>query len=144
VPVSAANSLKRLGPNDLLMTWERPDYQKALSYSREKWEQLPENLTLWQIKVTVDCPGFRTIGFHIVTILLDREAYSAEKLAGLYLKRWDVELFFRDIKTTMGMDILRCKTPEMIRKELLMYFIAYNCIRPVPFFCKQSDRRLPM
>jgi hypothetical protein len=40
-----------------------------------------------------------------------------------------VELFFRDIKTTMGMDILRCKTPEMVRKEILMHFIAYNCIR---------------
>jgi hypothetical protein len=55
---------------------------------------------------------------------------SAEELAGLYFKRWDVELLFRDIKTTMGMDILRrCQTPEMIRKEILIHFIAYNCIR---------------
>jgi hypothetical protein len=46
-----------------------------------------------------------------------------------YFQRWDVELFFRDIKTTMGMDVLRCQTPEMIRKEILMHFIAYNCIR---------------
>ncbi|MGL1933353.1 MAG: transposase, partial [Desulfotalea sp.] len=45
------------------------------------------------------------------------------------LKRWDVELFFRDIKTTMGMDILRCQTPEMILKEIIMNFVAYNCVR---------------
>ncbi|MGL1933356.1 MAG: transposase, partial [Desulfotalea sp.] len=45
------------------------------------------------------------------------------------LKRWDVELFFRDIKTTMGMDILRCQTPEMISKEIIMNFVAYNCVR---------------
>jgi Transposase DDE domain len=84
---------------------------------------------LRQIKVTVQYPGFRTQKFHIVTTLLDAVQYPAEKLAELYFKRWDVELFFRDIKTTMGMDILRCKTPAMIRKEILMHFIAYNCIR---------------
>jgi hypothetical protein len=45
------------------------------------------------------------------------------------LQRWDIELFFRDIKTTMGMDILRCKNPDMIRKEIVMHLIAYNSIR---------------
>ncbi len=61
--------------------------------------------------------------------LLDAKRYPAEQIADLYFKRWDVELFFRDIKTTMGMDILRCQTPVMIRKEILMHFIAYNCVR---------------
>ena len=65
----------------------------------------------------------------MVTTLLDAARYPAGELVALYFKRWDVELFFRDIKTTMGMDILRCQTPEMIRKEILMHFIAYNCIR---------------
>ena len=50
-------------------------------------------------------------------------------IAELYFRRWDVELFFRDIKLTMGMDILRCRTPDMVRKEVVMHFIAYNCIR---------------
>jgi hypothetical protein len=71
----------------------------------------------------------RTQGFYIVTSLLDATQYPAEGLAELSFKRWDVELFSRDIKTTMGLDILRCRTPEMIRKEILMYFIAYNCVR---------------
>ena len=128
-PVSAASSLKRFGRDDLLITWTRPIYTPKLSYSIESWAKLPEELLLRQIKVTVKYPGFRTQKFHIVTTLLDAVQYPAEELAGLYFKRWDVELFFRDIKTTMGMDILRCQTPEMIRKEIRMHFIAYNCIR---------------
>jgi hypothetical protein len=128
-PVSAASSLKILGPDDRLITWERPVYNTRLSYSRDAWENLPKKITLRQIKATLKYPGFRTQGFHIITTLLDATQYPAEELAELYFKRWDVELFFRDIKTTMGMDILRCRTPEMIRKEVLMHFIAYNCVR---------------
>ena len=82
-----------------------------------------------QIKVNVNIPGFRVKSFYIITTLLDSERYSVESLADLYCQRWDVELFFRDIKTTKGMDILRCKTPEMTEKEILMYFIVYNSIR---------------
>lgn len=128
-PVRAAKSLKVLGPNDLLIAWPRPKYTAKLSYSKEEWEALPEELPLRQIRVTVNHPGFRTQGFYIVTTLLDAEQYPAEELAELYFKRWDVELFFRDIKTTMGMDVLRCRTPKMVRKEIMMHFIAYNCIR---------------
>lgn len=129
IPVSSAKSLKKFGNNDLLIKWERPVYNKVLSYSKDAWEELPKELVLRQIKVTVTHPGFRTQGFHIVTTLLDAKQFPAEQIAELYFKRWDVELFFRDIKTTMGLDILRCRTPEMIRKEILMYFIAYNCVR---------------
>jgi hypothetical protein len=128
-PVRAAGSLKKLGPDDLLITWDRPLYTPKLSYSKEEWEALPQKLVLRQIKVRVKNRGFRTQWFHIVTTLLDDTRYPAEELAELYFKRWDVELFFRDIKITMGLDVLRCLTPEMIRKEILMYFIAYNCVR---------------
>lgn len=128
-PVNAASSIKKLGPDDLLIMWRRPVYNANLSYSVEQWAKLPDELILRQIKVTVKYPGFRAQTFHIVTTLLDAVQYPAEELAELYFKRWDVELFFRDIKTTMGLDILRCKTPEMIRKEIIMYFIAYNCVR---------------
>jgi IS4 transposase len=90
---------------------------------------LPEKLLLRQIKVTVAQPGFRTTSFYIITTSLDAQEYPAEEIAELYFQRWDVELFFRDIKTTMGMDILRCKTPDMVRKEIIMHLIVYNCIR---------------
>ena len=128
-PVTARSCQEKLGTNDLIISWERPRYTNRSVYSREQWEALPEELFLRQIRVEIKCPGFRKQSFHMVTTLLDAEQYPAEELAALYFKRWDVELFFRNLKTTMGMDVLRCQSPEMIRKEILMHFIAYNCIR---------------
>ncbi len=128
--VTEAEAVRILGEDDLLIQWKKPVRRhKPSSYSQEDWEGLAETLILRQIKVTVKQPGFRVSSFYIITTLLDAEAYPASEIADLYFQRWDVELFFRDIKTTMGMDILRCKTPEMVRKEILMHLIAYNCIR---------------
>jgi hypothetical protein len=101
--------------------------------SPEQVRELPPYLLLRQTKITVAESGFRSQTIYLVTTLLDSSKYPAADLADLYFRRWDVELFFRDIKTVMGMDILRCKTPAMIRKELLMYFIAYNCIRRIMY-----------
>ncbi len=128
-PVCEAKSVKVLGENDCLIEWKKPRRAKASSYTQKDWEDMPETLLLRQIKVIVDQPGFRVSAFYIITTLLDHNAYPAHNIADLYYQRWDVELFFRDIKTTMGMDILRCKTPSMVRKEIIMHFIAYNCIR---------------
>lgn len=128
-PVTPAEADKVLGKDDLLIHWKKPVRTKASSYSQEDWEGLPDTLPLRQTKVTVDRPGFRVNQFYIITTLTDAKVYPANEIAQLYFQRWNVELYFRDIKTTMGMDILRCKTPDMIRKEILMYLIAYNCIR---------------
>jgi hypothetical protein len=128
-PVTESESIKVLGKDDLLIQWNKPVRNKNASYSQEDWEGLPERLLLRQIKVTVNQPGFRVTTFHIITTLLDAKEYPDDEIADLYFQRWDVELFFRDIKTTMGMDILRCKTPDMVRKEIIMHLIAYNCIR---------------
>ena len=128
-PVKASDAIEILGENDLIIEWKKPKWNKNHSYSKVDWQALPECLRLRQIKVTVNEPGFRTTSFYIITTLLDARSYSADALADLYYQRWQVELFFRDIKTSMGMDILRCKSPDMIHKQILMYFIVYNCIR---------------
>ena len=120
---------KILGEDDLIIHWPKPKWNKKLSYGKDEWLALPERLVLRQIKVNVQEPGFRTKSFHIITTLTDSSIYSAKDVADSYFRRWDIELFFRDVKTTMGMDILRCKSPSMIRKELLMHFIVYNCLR---------------
>ena len=96
-----------------------------------------------QIKVTINTPGFRAKEFYIITTLTDARRYSAKALAELYYQRWDVELFFRDIKTTLGMDILRCKSPEMVYKEILMHFIVYNSIRRLMFEAASQQDILP-
>ena len=90
---------------------------------------MPDTLTLRLIYVSVNVPGWRTQSLVVVTTLTDSIAYPAEDLAKLYLRRWAVELFFRDIKITLGMDVLRCQTPAMVRKEIVMHAIAYNLIR---------------
>lgn len=131
LPATEATAIKVLGDDDLLMKWKKPHRNSKSSFSLDAWNALPKELQLRQIKVTVNKPGFRTEGFYIVTTLLDAKKYPASDIAALYLKRWEVELYFRDIKTTMGMDILRCKSPEMAEKEITMYFIAYNCIRQI-------------
>jgi len=131
MPVKEADAVRKLGPDDLLIRWRRP--KKIAGMSSEQVQALPPCLLLRQTKITVTEAGFRPQTMYLVTTLLDPCKYPAKDLADLYFRRWDVELFLRDIKTVMGMDILRCKTPAMIRKELLMYFIAYNCIRRIMY-----------
>lgn len=142
-PVEAASAIAVLGQDDLLIQWPKPASSKAMSYRKDEWKALPDQLTLRQVKVTLNTPGFRTKSFYLVTTLTDAATYSAAELAGLYLRRWDVELFFRDIKTTMGMDILRCRTPAMVKKEILMHLIAYNAIRLLIVDAAESVKQAP-
>lgn len=128
-PVAAASAVAVLGQDDLLIKWPKPVWNKCLSYSKEEWQALPAHLNLRQIKVTINVPGMRSTSYYLITTLLDAKRYSAAELANLYRQRWAVELFFRDIKTTMGMDVLRCRTPDLVKKEVLMYLIAYNAVR---------------
>ncbi len=127
-PVTAANAKQVLAENDLIVEWPKPKGSKT-RYQLEEWENLPDTVLVRQIKVTVNQPGFRVKSFYIATTLLDVECYSADSIAELYLKRWNVELYFRELKTTLGLDILRCKTPNMVEKEVLMYFIVFNTIK---------------
>jgi len=69
----------------------------------------------------------RSESFYLVTTLTDTSRYAALELADLYFQRWDVELFFRDIKTPLGMDVLRCRSPEMVEKKILMHFTPFAC-----------------
>jgi hypothetical protein len=119
---------KRLGPNDRLVTWLKPK-QRPRGCTVADWRRTPDTLTLRLIYVSIQVPGFRTQSLVVVTTLTDPLLYPAEQLATLYLRRWSVELFFRDIKITLGMDVLRCQTPAMVRKEIVMHAIAYNLIR---------------
>ena len=81
------------------------------------------------LRIHTDIPGFRSRTIDVATTLLNQVAYPAEKIAALYRERWLVELRFRDLKTTLGMDVLRGKTPDVVRKEIHMHLLAYNLIR---------------
>ena len=119
---------KRLGPNDRMVTWQKPK-QRPRGCTVADWRRVPNTLTLRLVYVSVNVPGWRTRSLVVVTTLTDPIRYPAAELAKLYLRRWAVELFFRDIKISLGMDVLRCQTPAMVRKEIVMHAIAYNLIR---------------
>lgn len=118
---------KRLGRNDRLVAWKCP--KRTPHWSAEEWDALPEMLTVRIVRVQINVPGFRVQSLWLVTTLLDPVRYDQAALAELYLRRWHAELFLRDIKTSMGMEELRCKSPAMVEKELLLFIIAYNLIR---------------
>jgi len=120
---------RRLGPGDHLITWTRP--QRPRWMSQEQYDQIPETLTLREVKFHVIVPGCRTRTITIITTLTDPKAYSREDLAELYGFRWNVELDIRHIKQTLHLDHVRCKTPEMVRRELWVTLLAYNLIRKV-------------
>lgn len=119
-----------IGEDDLLITVTKFTSKTAQNrYPKERWNSLPECIQMRQIKVTITTPGFRTKTLYLLTTLLDEKRYPASLIAELYRQRWRVELYFRDLKTTLGMDIIQSKTPEMVTKEIQMFFIAYNVIR---------------
>ena len=119
---------QRLGRRDRLVTWQKGPLQGKL-WTAEQWALVPAALTVRLVEIVVTVPGFRTQKLVLVTTLLDAQTYSAEALGQLYFRRWAIELFFRDLKTTLGLDVLRCQTPALVRKEIVMHAIAYNLIR---------------
>ena len=118
---------RRLGPDDRLVTWIRP--KRPAWMSEEQYEQIPETMTLRQVRFQVTEPGKRTEELVVVTSLTDPDEYPAEAIAALYGYRWNAELDIRVIKQTLGLDHVRCKTPDMVRRELWVTLLAYNLIR---------------
>jgi hypothetical protein len=98
---------------------------------RETYDALPEFLTVRETRVQVEQAGFRSQTIIIVTTLLDGDEISKDDLAQPYRARWNAELDLRSLKQTMQMDILRCKTPELVRKEIWTHMLAYNLIRTI-------------
>src|SRR6266403_2235431 len=119
---------RRLGQNDRIVVWHKPP-QRLPHWSKEEYDQLPKTLTLRILRYEISVPGFRSKEVILVTTLLDPKLYPAQELEKLYFRRWNVELHFRQIKTMLGMDVLRCLTPRMVLTELAMHRIAYNLMR---------------
>jgi len=122
--------LQRLGQQDLLVAWQgerRPRWM-----SQKRWESLglaQRTITLRQMAFRVCRPGYRTHWAWIITTLLDPQQYPAEELAALYSKRWQIEVYFRSLKRTLGMSMVRARTIEGVRKEMLTFVLLYNLIR---------------
>jgi hypothetical protein len=119
---------RRLGREDHAVEWRRnrnrPDWMR-----REEFAALPRVHPMRELRVRVDRPGFRSRSFVVVTTLLDPAAFPAAELASLYRQRWHGELDIRSLKSTMRMDVLRCLSPAMVRKEFWAHLLAYDLVR---------------
>jgi hypothetical protein len=132
---------ERLGTDDHLVEWRRPakpDWMDAGTY-----EQIPETLTVREVLVRVNQRGFRTESFVVVTTLTNGKKYRSEDLADLYRRRWNAELDLRAIKVSLGMDVLRCQSPEMVRREIWACVLAYNLIRQTQLNAARQAGLLP-
>ncbi len=117
-----------LGKNDRLVTWAKSAYRPK-GLTPEAWQSFPEQVTIRLVRFRVPTANGRTQKIILATTLLDPLLWPVERLARIFGRRWQIELNFDDLKTTLQMDTLSCKTPAMIHKELELHLIAYNLVR---------------
>lgn len=132
---------ERLGSGDHLVEWPRP--QRPTWMDEATYARMPQSLRMREVEVQVKEKGFRVQSLVVVTTLLDAESYSKSEMAALYRQRWLVELDLRTVKSTLHLDILRCQTPEMARKELYTGLLAHNLIRQAMLRAAQQAERSP-
>lgn len=119
---------KIVGDCDKIVIWYKPK-RCPKGLSKDEFDALPPSITVREIYYYIVIPGFRSQRVSLITTLLDKEIYPPLAIVRLYYQRWQVELDLRHLKTTLGMDVLRCKTPSMVRKEIHVYLLAYNLLR---------------
>ncbi len=122
--------VRRLGHWDQVVEYRKPKI-KPKWMDQVKFALLPETLLVRELRFLTPQRGYRTKVITLVTTLLDPVAYPAEALAELYLGRWQIEVNFRHLKTTMGLEVLHCKTVAGVLKEMYMFAITYNLVRLV-------------
>jgi len=116
-----------LNAGDHIVQWQRP--AKPEWMDQATYDQMPQSISVREVEVAVPQPGFRPERLVIVTTLLDARQYTRDDLAELYHRRWLAELDLFAIKVTLGMDVLRCKSPEMVRREIWACLLVYNLVR---------------
>jgi len=118
---------RRLGPGDHLVTWHRPARPDWMS--EETYAQIPQTLTVRELRFDVKEPGKRAETITVITTMTDPVTYSARDIADLYGFRWNAELDIRNHKQPLGLDHLRCQSPDMVEREIWVTMLAYNLIR---------------
>jgi hypothetical protein len=116
-----------LGVTDHIVIWQKPDRPEWMDEAT--YAQIPDTIRVRELRYKVDQPGYRVNQIVLVTTLLDEIIYTKDDLADLYLERWNIELDLRSIKIVMQMDVLRCKSPDLVDKEIWVHMLAYNIIR---------------
>lgn len=119
---------RRLGPADWLMTWAKPK-QASPWLTLAQWLGLPAEVVVRVVRGRVTTKGFRVRQVTVVTTLLDPALYPAEEILQAYLRRWRLEMCLDDLKTTLGLEMLRGRSPAAVRQEASARLIAHNLVR---------------
>ena len=126
--IDGRQRLRRLARNDWLIEWKKGS-EASPWMSVAQWRALPTTLTLRAIKGSLHQKGFRVRQITLITTLLDPKLYPAHEILSAYLRRWRLEMCLDDLKTTLHMESLRSRSPQMVHKELYMRLIAHNLVR---------------
>lgn len=119
---------RRLSPDERRVHWQKPKL-RGVTFSPAQWAALPEELSLRLVRRRWERPGFRTRQVILVTTLLDSALYPPAALGQLYYRRWAMELTLRNLKTTLQMDHLSCKTPANLDREIRLHLLMHNLVR---------------
>jgi hypothetical protein len=121
---------QQLGKHDQLVHWLKP-LAGPQWMAEEQFAHLPDRLEVRELHYQVQRKGFRVTTITLVTTLLDATLYPVEALAQLYYARWGIETNFAHVKTTMSLDVLKCKTVDGVLKELIVFALIDNVVRMV-------------
>jgi hypothetical protein len=122
--------IKQLGKQDQVVDWLKPTTIPQWM-TPQQYAQLPDSLEVRELRYRVQQKGFRVEMVTLVTTLVDAKRYTLKNLADLFLARWGIETNFAHLKTTMGLDVLKCKTVNGVLKELIVFALIYNLVRLV-------------
>lgn len=132
---------RRLGTDDHVVRWPKPDRPEWMDQAT--YDQVPDELAVREVRIQVKDAGSRVEEVVLATTFLDEELISREDLAALYRDRWNIELDLRSIKIEMQMDVLHCKSADMVIKEIWMHVLAYNLVRGVMASAAEEHDKQP-
>jgi Transposase DDE domain len=115
-------------PDGDILVWQRPNKPRGMT--GEQYRRYPKQLLMREVAVDARDKNNRARQFKVVTTIL-KASIDGREIGELYERRWDGEVDIRSIKATMQMDVLRCKTPDMVHKEIWTHLLAYNLLRTV-------------
>ena len=135
--------IRSLGREDQLVEWFRPP-NRPRYMSKQQYQALPESIIVRELRRRVKHPALgHWVELTIVTSLLDEKTYPAEQLVKLRLRRWQVEVDLRHLKTTMGLETLKCKAVDGVKKELAVFGLVYNLVRVLMLEAAQRQATQP-
>jgi hypothetical protein len=134
--------IKRLGRTDQLVEWQKPAACPKWM-NKEAFDQLPKTLLVRELKWRIRESNYRVCEVSLVTTLLDSEKYPVAEVAGLYRQRWQIEVDLRDLKITLGLDVVKGRKAETVLKEVMVFVLVYNLVRAVILKAARRQRIKP-